>query len=83
MRRDAQFEPPTSQELDDVLGATVEIACGCGRSGCGEVITLPRSLYKRAQRQRRSLLVPGHELPRLKLGRYDAFVVVVEENALP
>ena len=80
MRRDAQFELAASQELDDVLGATVEISCGCGRSGCGEVIAVPRSLYKRAQRQRRSLLVPGHELPRIKLGRYDAFVVVVEER---
>jgi hypothetical protein len=80
VRRDAQIELAASQELDDVLGATVEISCGCGRSGCGEVIALPRGLYERAQRQERSLLVPGHELPRIKLGRYDAFVVVVEER---
>ena len=80
MRRDSQFELPASQQSDDVLGATVEIACDCGRSGCSEVIAVPRSLYKRAQRQRRSLLVPGHELPRIKLGRYDAFVVAVEER---
>jgi hypothetical protein len=80
VRPDSQFQLPTCQELDDLLGATVEIACDCGRSGCGEVIAMPRSLYERAQRQRRSLLVPGHELPGTKLGRYDAFVVVVEEG---
>jgi hypothetical protein len=65
------------------VGSVVEIACECGRSGCGEVIALPRCVYEQAQREpRRLLLAPGHELPaRRALSRYDSFVVVWREEA--
>ena len=69
------------QSEDD--GSVVEIACECGRSGCAEVITLPRCVYEEAQREpRRLLLAPGHELPGLSpLIRYGSFVVVPSEQA--
>ena len=65
------------------VGSVVEIACECGRSGCAEVITLPRCVYEEAQREpRRLLLAPGHELPgiRCALSRYDSFVVVSNQR---
>jgi hypothetical protein len=65
------------------VGSVVEIACQCGRSGCGEVIALPRCVYEQAQREpRRLLLAPGHELPGIgrALSRYDSFVVVSTEG---
>jgi len=64
-------------------GTVVEIACECGRSGCGEVIRLPWCVYEEAQREpRRLLLAPGHELPAGKaLIRCDSFVVVSSEQA--
>ena len=60
-----------------------EIACECGRSGCADVIALPRSVYEQARREpRRLVLVPGHELPKTRhvLSRYDGFVVVAKEE---
>jgi hypothetical protein len=66
------------------VGSVVEIGCECGRSGCGEVIALPRCVYEQAQREpRRLLLAPGHELPGIgrALSRYDSFVVVSREEA--
>jgi hypothetical protein len=66
------------------VGSVVEIACECGRSGCAEVIALPRCVYEQAQREpRRLLLAPGHELPGIgrALSRYDSFVVVSREEA--
>jgi hypothetical protein len=77
---DSQLAPPARPKVDDVLTAAIEIACDCGRSGCGEVIALPWNVYDHAKRERWSLLVPGHEVPRIKLGHYDAFVVVADEN---
>lgn len=65
------------------LGSVVEIACECGRSGCAEVIALPTCVYEQAQRERRLLLAPGHELPGIRraLNRFDSFVVVSKEEA--
>lgn len=66
------------------LGSVVEIACECGRSGCAEVIALPRCVYEQAQRApRQRLLAPGHQLPGIgrSLSRYDGFVVVPSEEA--
>ena len=66
------------------LGSVVEIACECGRSGCGEVIALPWCVYEQAQKAPRQLvLAPGHHLPgnRRRLSRYDSFVVVSREDA--
>jgi hypothetical protein len=63
---------------------SVEIACECGRSGCGEVIALPSCVYEQAQKApRQRLLAPGHHLPgtRRGLSRYDSFVVVPTEDA--
>ena len=65
------------------VGSVVEIACECGRSGCGEVIALPLCVYEQTQREpRRLVLAPGHELPgiRLALSRYDSFVVVSNQR---
>jgi hypothetical protein len=65
------------------VGSVVEIACECGRSGCAEVIALPRCVYEQTQREpRRLLLAPGHELPGIRraLSRYDSFVVVSREE---
>ena len=65
------------------VGSVVEIACECGRSGCAEVITLPRCVYEEAQREpRRLLLAPGHELPGIRraLSRFDSFVVVPKQE---
>jgi len=65
------------------VGSVVEIACECGRTGCGEVIALPQCVYEQAQREpRRLLLVPGHELPAIRSAqsRYDSFVVVAKEE---
>ena len=64
------------------VGSVVEIACECGRSGCAEVITLPRCVYEEAQREpRRLLLAPGHELSGIgrAVNRYDSFVVAAKE----
>jgi hypothetical protein len=82
---DAQLERPAKHEVDDRFtgaGAVLEVACECGRSACAEVIALPWSVYEQAKREpRRSLLVPGHELPGIghALSRYDSFVVVAKE----
>ena len=65
------------------IGSVVEIACECGRSGCAEVIALPRCVYEQARREpRRLLLAPGHELPGTSraLSRYDSFVIVSEDE---
>jgi hypothetical protein len=66
------------------VGSVVEVACECGRSGCAEVIRLPRCVYEEAQREpRRLLLAPGHELPRFSaLIRCDSFVVVSSDERL-
>jgi hypothetical protein len=75
MRKSDRFAGP---------GSVVEIACECGRSGCGEVMALPRCVYEQAQRAPRQLLLaPGHHLPgiRRRLSRYDSFVVVSREDA--
>ena len=83
---DPQLEGLAKREGDDQfaeVGSVLEIACECGRSGCGEVIALPWCVYEQAQREpRRLLLVPGHELPasRCALSRYDSFVVVAKEE---
>jgi hypothetical protein len=66
------------------IGSVVEIACECGRSGCAEVMALPRCVYEQAQGEpRRLLLAPGHELPEIRraMSRYDSFVVVSREEA--
>ena len=65
------------------VGSVVEIACQCGRSGCAEVITLPRCVYEEAQKEpRRLLLAPGHQVPGVSpLIRCDSFVVVSSEQA--
>jgi hypothetical protein len=81
---DAQLDRPLKREVDWFPGAgsALELACECGRSGCGEVIALPWSVYEQAKREpRRSLLVPGHELAGVgrALRRYDSFVVVAME----
>jgi hypothetical protein len=81
---DVQLERPAKRDVDDRLpwaGSVLELACECGRSGCGEVIALPWSVYEQAKREpRRSLLVPGHELAGVgrALSRYDSFVVVAK-----
>jgi hypothetical protein len=65
------------------VGSVVEIACECGRSGCGEVIALPLCVYEQTQREpRRLVLAPGHELPGIRpaLSRYDSFVVVSNQT---
>ena len=75
MREDDQFAG---------VDSVVEIACECGRSGCAEIIALPRCVYEQAQREpRRLLLAPGHQLPEIRgaLSRYDSFVVVASEQA--
>ena len=66
------------------VDSVVEIACECGRSGCAEVITLPRCVYDEALREPRQLLLaPGHELPAFRpLIRYDSFVVVSSDEQL-
>jgi hypothetical protein len=79
-----KLERPAKREIGDPSRAysVVEIACECGRSGCAEVIAVPWSVYEQAKREpRRSLLVPGHELPGIghALSRYDSFVVVAKE----
>jgi hypothetical protein len=68
-------------EFADV-GSVVEIACECGRSGCAQVITLPRCVYEEAQKAPRSLLLaPGHELPGITgLIRCDGFVVALRQG---
>lgn len=66
------------------VGSVVEIACECGRSGCGEVIALPLCVYEQTQREpRRLVLAPGHELPGIRraLSRFDSFVVIRKEEA--
>jgi hypothetical protein len=66
------------------LSSVVEIPCECGRSGCGEVIALPRCVYEQTQMAPRQLLLaPGHDLPgtRRRVSRYDSFVVVSREDA--
>ena len=72
------------RECDNVagVGTVVEIACECGRSGCGEVIALPWCVYEEAQREpRRLLLAPGHELPGFSpLIRCDSFVAISSEH---
>ena len=78
-----KLERPVKREIGDPLRAysVVEIACECGRSGCGEVIALPWSIYEQAKREpRRSLFWPGHELSGIgrALCRYDSFVVVAK-----
>jgi hypothetical protein len=81
---DAQLERPATLEVDNrftAAGSVLEVACECGRSGCAEVIAVPWSVYEQAKREpRRSLLVPGHELPGIgrALSRYDSFVVVAK-----
>ena len=83
---DPQLEGLAKREGDDQfaeVGSVLEIACECGRSGCGEVIALPWWVYEQAQREpRRLLLVPGHELPAIRSAqsRYDSFVVVAKEE---
>jgi hypothetical protein len=77
---DPQRERLPNREGEDQagLGAVLEIACECGRSGCAEVIALPWCVYKQVQREPRQLLLaPGHELPDIgcALSRYDSFVV--------
>ena len=64
------------------VGSVVEVACECGRSGCAEVIALPRCVYEEARREpRRLLLAPGHELPGISpLVRCDSFVVVSSDE---
>jgi hypothetical protein len=80
-----QLERLGMREGDDQfawVGSVLEIACECGRSGCAEVIALPRCVYKQAQREpRRLLLAPGHELSGIgrALSRYDSFVVVAKD----
>lgn len=80
-----QLERPAMRKVDDRFsgaGSVLQVACECGRSACGEVIALPWSVYEQAKREpRRSLLVPGHELPGIgrALSRYDSFVVVAKE----
>lgn len=72
---------PEGNQFAD-LGSVVEISCECGRSGCAEVIALPRCVYEKALGEpRRFLLAPGHELPGIgrALSRYDSFVVVSKE----
>jgi hypothetical protein len=75
----------TKREIDDELAgarSVLQIPCECGRSACAEVIALQWSVYEQAKREpRRSLLVPGHELPRIgrALSRCDSFVVVANE----
>jgi hypothetical protein len=82
---DAALERPPTHGVDDGFasaGSVLEIPCECGRSGCGEVIALPWSIYEEAQREpQRSLLVPGHELSGIgrALSRYDSFVVVAKD----
>jgi hypothetical protein len=82
---DPQLKRPAEREGDDQfagVGSMLEIACECGRSGCAEVIAVPRCVYEQAQREpRRLLLAPGHELPGIRggLSRYDSFVVVAKE----
>jgi hypothetical protein len=83
---DAQLERPVQDEVDDRFtgaGSVLEVACECGRSGCAEVIALPSCVYEQAQRERRLLLAPGHEVPAIRrpLSRYDSFVVVAKEEA--
>jgi hypothetical protein len=82
---DTQLERLAKREGDDQfagVGSVLEIACECGRSGCAEVIALPRCVYKQAQREpRRLLLAPGHELSGIgrALSRYDSFVLATKE----
>jgi hypothetical protein len=80
----AQLESLAEGQIIDRFRArsVLEVACECGRSGCSGVIALPGSLYEEMKREpRRSLLVPGHELPEVgrALSRYDSFVVVAKE----
>jgi hypothetical protein len=80
---DPQLAKPEGDDQFAAVGSVLEIACECGRSGCGEVIALPWCVYERAQREpRRLLLAPGHELPGIRraLSRYDSFVVVAKEE---
>jgi hypothetical protein len=82
------FVGATNEEIapdDQFAGdsSVLVIACECGRSGCAEVISLPRSVYEQARSEpRRFLLVPGHERPEIEraLSRYDRFVVVAKEK---
>jgi hypothetical protein len=82
---DTKLERLPKRERDDQfagVGAVLEIACECGRSGCAEVIALPPCVYEQAQREpRRLLLAPGHELSGVgrALNRYDSFVVAAKE----
>jgi hypothetical protein len=80
-----KLERLAKREIGDPLRAysVVEVACECGRSACAEVIALPWCVYEQAQRERRLLLAPGHELPAIRraLSRYDSFVVVAKEAA--
>lgn len=82
---DTQLGRLAEREGEDQLagvGAVLEIACECGRSGCAEVIALPWCVYKQAQREpRRLLLAPGHELPDIgcALSRYDSFVIAAKK----
>jgi hypothetical protein len=63
-------------------GAVLEVACECGRSGCGEVIALPLCVYRQAHSEpQRLVLAPGHELPDVgsAVSRYDSFVVAAKK----
>jgi len=76
-----EIAPADDQFAGD--SSVLVIACECGRSGCAEVIALPRSVYEQARSEpRRFLLVPGHERPGIEraLSRYDRFVVVAKED---
>ena len=76
----AQLERLPTRNGDE--SAVLEIACECGRSGCGEVIALPLCIYEEAHREpQRLLLAPGHELPDVgsALSRYDSFVVAAKK----
>jgi hypothetical protein len=87
-KREALFRV-TNEEIvrvnDQFAGdsSALEIACECGRSGCAEVIALPRSVYEQTRREpRRFLLMPGHQLPEIErvVSRYDGFVTVEKEE---
>jgi hypothetical protein len=83
-RREREEEDMRESKRLAGLDSVVEIICECGRSGCAEVIALPRCVYERALREpRRLLLAPGHELPGIgrALSRYDSFVVVTKERS--
>jgi len=61
---------------------TWDFLCECGAADCREWVTMPISKYTMLQRQRSSILAPGHSLDRGQWARRMARRLAEETQAL-